>query len=173
MLRTVNGLNFEYIKCPTLKCPTRSVKLEDLERYILDGLKKELKDFNYFVDNYAQEIKKQRSNIEKEIEILTIELNKKLEMIERACEMLESGIYTKELFTRRVNVLETDIKALKNKPIEDDEKAYKAIPILEKVLQKYSSVDTKEKNLLLKLIIERVEYTRLQEYIDLDIKLLL
>jgi len=180
MLRTVNGLNFEYIKCPTLKCPTRSVKLEDLERYILDGLKKELKDFNYFVDNYAQEIKKQRSNIEKEIEILTIELNKKLEMIERACEMLESGIYTKELFTRRVNVLETDIKALKesiedlkNKPIEDDEKAYKAIPILEKVLQKYSSVDTKEKNLLLKLIIKRIEYTRLQEYIDLDIKLLL
>lgn len=180
MLRTVNGLNFEYIKCPTLKCPTRSVKLEDLERYILDGLKKELKDFNYFVDNYAQEIKKQRSNIEKEIEILTIELNKKLEMIERACEMLESGIYTKELFTRRVNVLETDIKALKesiedlkNKPIEDDEKAYKAIPILEKVLKKYSSLDTKEKNLLLKSIVGRVEYTRLQEYIDLDIKLLL
>lgn len=180
MLRTVNGLNFEYIKCPTLKCPTRSVKLDDLERYILDGLKKELKDFNYFVDNYAQEIKKQRSNIEKEIEILTIELNKKLEMIERACEMLESGIYTKELFTRRVNVLETDIKALKesiedlkNKPIEDDEKAYKAIPILEKVLQKYSSLDTKEKNLLLKSIVKRVEYTRLQEYIDLDIKLLL
>ena len=180
MLRTVNGLNFEYIKCPTLKCPTRSVKLEDLERYILDGLKKELKDFNYFVDNYAHEIKKQRSNIEKEIEILTIELNKKLEMIERACEMLESGIYTKELFTRRVNVLETDIKALKesiedlkNKPIEDDEKAYKAIPILETVLKKYSSLDTKEKNLLLKSIVKRVEYTRLQEYIDLDIKLLL
>lgn len=180
MLRTVNGLNFEYIKCPTLKCSTRSVKLEDLERYILDGLKKELKDFNYFIDNYAQEIKEQKANIEKEIEILTIELNKKLEMIERVCEMLESGIYTKELFTRRVNVLETDIKALKesiedlkNKPIEDDEKAFKAIPILETVLKKYSSLDTKEKNLLLKSIVKRVEYTRLQEYIDLDIKLLL
>lgn len=180
MLRTVNGLNFEYIKCPTLKCPTRSVKLEDLERYILDELKKELKGFNYFIENYAQEVKEQRANIEKEIELLTIELNKKLEMIERACEMLESGIYTKELFTRRVNVLEGDIKALKesiealkSKPIEDDEKAFKAIPILETVLEKYNNLDTPEKNLILKSIVGRVEYTRLQDYIDLDIKLLL
>lgn len=180
MLRTVNGLNFEYIKCPTLKCPTRSVKLEDLERYILDELKKELKGFNYFIENYAQEVKEQRANIEKEIELLTVELNKKLEMIERACEMLESGIYTKELFTRRVNVLEGDIKALKesiealkDKPIEDDEKAFKAIPILETVLEKYNNLDTPEKNLILKSIVGRVEYTRLQDYIDLDIKLLL
>lgn len=180
MLRTVNGLNFEYIKCPTLKCPTRSVKLEDLERYILDELKKELKGFNYFIENYAQEIKEQKANIEKEIELLTVELNKKLEMIERACEMLESGIYTKELFTRRVNVLEGDIKALKesiealkSKPIEDDEKAFKAIPILETVLEKYNNLDTPEKNLILKSIVGRVEYTRLQDYIDLDIKLLL
>ncbi len=101
-------------------------------------------------------------------------------MIERACEMLESGIYTKELFTRRVNVLETDIKGLKenikaieNKPIQDDEKAFKAIPILEKVLEKYNGLDTEEKNLILKSIVGRVDYTRLQEYIDLQITLLL
>ena len=180
MIRTVNGLNFEYIKCPTLKCPTRSVKLEDLERYILDELKKELKGFNYFIDNYAQEIQAQRYSIDNEIELLNTELNKKLDMIERACEMLESGIYTKDLFTRRVSILEADVKelkenieALKNKPLDDDKKAYKAIPILEKVLEKYNKLDTKEKNLILKSIIEKVEYTRLQEYIDLNISLLL
>lgn len=180
MIRTVNGLNFEYIKCPTLRCATRSVKLEDLERYILDELKKELKGFNYFIENYASQIKEQKESQEREIALLNAELTKKVEMIERACEMLESGIYTKELFTRRVNVLETDIKGLKenikaieNKPIQDDEKAFKAIPILEKVLEKYNGLDTEEKNLILKSIVGRVDYTRLQEYIDLQITLLL
>lgn len=180
MLRTVNGLNFEYVKCPTLKCPTRSVKLHDLERYILEELKKELKSFNYFIDNYASEVQQQRLQIEKEVNLLTIELNKKVSMIEKACEMLESGIYTKELFTRRVSVLEADIdtlkaniEALKNKPVQDDTKAYKAIPILEKVLEKYNNLDIENKNLLLKSIIERIDYTRLQEHIDLDISLLL
>lgn len=180
MLRTVNGLNFEYIKCPTLRCPTRSIKLADLERYIMDEISKELKDFNYFIDNYADEIKEQKEQIEKEIALLNIELNKKVGMIEKACEMLESGIYTKELFTRRVGILEADIStlkdnitALKNKPLNDDTRAYKAIPILEKVLEKYYNLDIENKNLLLKSIIKRVEYTRLQEHIDLDIMLLL
>lgn len=180
MLRTVNGLNFEYVKCPTLKCATRSVKLHDLERYILEELTKELKNFNYFVDNYAEEVQQQRKQIENEISLLNIELNKKVSMIEKACEMLESGIYTKELFTRRVSVLEADIdplkaniETLKNKPVQDDTKAYKAIPILEKVLEKYNNLDIENKNLLLKSIIERIDYTRLQEHIDLDISLLL
>lgn len=180
MLRTVNGLNFEYIKCPTLKCPTRSVKLENLERYILDGLKKELKGFNYFVNNYAQEIQAQRYNVKKEIELLNTELTKKIDMIERACEMLETGVYTKELFTRRVDVLENDIKtikesiaALNTETTDDDEKAFKAIPKLEKVLEQYNTLDIENKNILLKSIIKSVEYTRLQEYIDLNIELLL
>jgi hypothetical protein len=41
------------------------------------------------------------------------------------------------------------------------------------VLEKYNGLDTEEKNLILKSIVERVEYTRLQEYIDLHITLLL
>jgi len=94
--------------------------------------------------------------------------------------MLESGIYTKELFTRRVGVLENDIEAIKDNinklketTIEDDGRAYKAIPILEKVLEKYHGLNSQEKNLILKSIIESIEYTRLKDDVALNIKLLL
>lgn len=180
MIRKINALKFEYITCPSLKCNNRSLKLEKLENLILNELKNELKDFNYFLDNYSSEIKAKRNKVANEIAILEKELAKKLDMVERACEMLESGIYSKELFTRRVSVLETDIKALKKNigvlkenPIEDDTRAYKAIPILEKVLDKYNTLDAKEKNLLLKSIVERVVFTRLEDDTDLEITLLL
>jgi len=180
MIRKINALKFEYITCPSLKCNNRSLKLEKLENLILNELKNELKDFNYFLDNYSSEIKSKRDKVANELAILEKELAKKLDMVERACEMLESGIYSKELFTRRVSVLETDIKTLKENigvlkenPIEDDTRAYKAIPILEKVLDKYSTLDAKEKNLLLKSIVERVVFTRLEDDTDLEITLLL
>lgn len=180
MIRKINALKFEYITCPSLKCNTRSLKLETLESILLDELKKELKGFNYFLDNYGEQIKTEKEKVAVELAILETELEKKLNMIETACEMLEAGIYTKELFTRRISVLEDDIKAIKenisnikNTPLEDDTRAYKAIPILEKVLEKYNNLDAKEKNLLLKSIVERVEFTRLEHDTSLNITLLL
>lgn len=180
MIRKINALKFEYLTCPSLKCENRSQKLETVEGLILDELKQELKGFNYFLENYSDEIKAKREKVTSEIALLESELTKKLDMLERACEMLEAGIYTKELFTRRVGVLETDIKALKENisslkesPLEDDTRAYKAIPILEKVLEKYNDLDAKEKNLLLKSIVGRIEFTRLEEDTSLNITLLL
>ena len=180
MIRKINALKFEYITCPSLKCNTRSLKLESLENIILDELKKELKDFNYFLDNCAEKIKTEKEKVTAELALLENELAKKLNMIETACEMLESGIYTKELFSRRIGVLESDIQAIKenisiikNKPLEDDTRAYKAIPILEKVLEKYNTLNANEKNLLLKSIVGRIDFTRLEEETSLDITLLL
>lgn len=180
MIRKINALKFEYLTCPSLKCNNRSQKLETVEGLILDELKQELKGFNYFLDNYSAEIKAEKEKIAVELALLETELEKKLGMIERACEMLEGGIYTKELFTRRISVLEDDIKAIreniskiKNTPLEDDTRAYKAIPILEKVLEKYNTLDAKEKNLLLKSIVERIDFTRLEETTSLNITLLL
>lgn len=180
MIRKINALKFEYLTCPSLRCNTRSQKLETVEGLILDELKQELKGFNYFLENYSAEIEAKRNKITSDIALLESELAKKLDMLERACEMLEAGIYTKELFTRRVGILETDIKtlkenisSLKESSLEDDTRAYKAIPILEKVLEKYNDLDAKEKNLLLKSIVGRIEFTRLKEDTSLNITLLL
>ena len=100
-------------------------------------------------------------------------------MLNRACEMLEEGIYTIDKFKERSACLERDISAIENKineikesPIEDDTRVKNSIPILEKVIEKYYSLGVKEKNLLLKSIIETIEYTRLGQEVELSISLL-
>jgi hypothetical protein len=81
--------------------------------------------------------------------------------------MLEEGIYTKEKYLSRVNILEADLKALKTNleslkstSFDESDRLKNAIPILSKVLDEYWNLNPKEKNELLKSIIEKVEYTK-------------
>ena len=89
-------------------------------------------------------------------------------MIDKACEMLELGVYSKEKYISRVNVLESELNLLKSnlEAVKDaivvceDKKIRKAIPILEKVLDEYWTFDVKQKNDILKSIIEKIEYSK-------------
>ena len=90
-------------------------------------------------------------------------------MLNKACEMLEMGIYDLDMFLNRTNQINADKEALKNKlneidtvPMRNVERVRTAIPILEKCLDEYWSLDARSKNEMLKAIIERVEYTKLQ-----------
>ena len=100
--------------------------------------------------------------------ILMKEITKKEGMVERCCEMLEEGIYTKEKYLSRVKVLEEDLSALNSNlealnsiSFDDDKKAIKTIPILEKVLDEYWNLTGKQKNEILKSFIEKIEYTKI------------
>ena len=81
--------------------------------------------------------------------------------------MLEEGIYSKEKYVTRVNILNKDITALKSnleeiKASTFDEyyRSVNAIPIMSKVLDEYWNLNPTEKNNLLKTIIEKVEYIK-------------
>lgn len=177
--RKKNKSGNEYLTCPRNTCNNKSSRLEDVETQLLNEIKVALKDFNYFLENSEDELNDKRAKRANELNLLNTELTKKEAMLERACEMLEQGIYTIDLFKKRTDAVENDIKQLKaritelnNTPIEDDKKAMQAIPILEKVLEKYPSLNAKEKNLLLKSIIENVLYTRIEDDIQLNIALM-
>jgi DNA invertase Pin-like site-specific DNA recombinase len=158
----------EYIKCIRYGCKTSSAYMEAVEKKIIEELKVELANFNVFLDNYSEEIKRKNKLQEDEIKILTKEINKRNKMIDKACEMLELGVYTKEKYVSRVNVLESELSVLKSnlEAIKDtivvceDKKIRKAIPIFEKVLNEYWTFDVKQKNDILKSIIEKIEYTK-------------
>ena len=88
-------------------------------------------------------------------------------MFDRACEMLELGVYTKEKYLERVNILESDIKALKERITalqssfnNEESRVRKAIPILEKCLDAYWGLNAQEKNDLLKSFIDHIEYSK-------------
>ncbi len=178
MLRKVNSCGVAYLSCDRLGCKTKSTKLELVENQILKELKEALDGFNYFLDNSADLLKEKRLSKEKELHLLNNELSKKETMLEKACELLESGVYSIDLFKKRTASIENDIREinkriveLENTEITDDLKISSAIPILEKVLDKYETLDVKSKNLLLKSIIDNIVYKKLDDDFKLDITL--
>lgn len=158
-----------YIYCGTRHCSTSSTNLLDVEKSVIDELKQELHGFNYFIENYGDEIEKKKDNRQKEIDLINKEIIKKEKMLNRCCEFLEEGIYTKEKYTQRVNTLDSELATLKSKlkelessNIDEKEESIKnAIPVLEKVVSnEYWNLTAEERNKLLKSIIEKVEYSK-------------
>lgn len=173
-------------RCP-LYCGNISSNCDLVEHKLIDELKEELKNFNYFLENTNQELNKKKEQIENEKSILIKEISKKENMIDRCCEMLEEGIYTKEKYLKRINTLESELNALQSNlerlndiSFDDEEKALRTIPILEKVLDEYWNLTGKQKNEILKSFIDKIEYTKTtptrgqinnDKYIDLKIYL--
>lgn len=180
MRRCPNGRGSYVYRCITHGCKNRRIVCPAIETALLEKLKTELKDFNYLLDNYEDELKSKRQKRDEEIEIISKEIEKQHNAINVACEMLESGVYTKELFTKRTNIIEDKLKELnaqltelENLEIKEDERANKALPILSKVIDKYDTLDAKEKNNLLKKIIKSIDYTRLEDDFILNVELLI
>lgn len=159
----------EYFRCITINCPQVLSYFDIVEKKVIEELKEVLKNFNYFIENYGAEVKKQNEAREAEVALLQKEIDKKKGMFDKACEMLELGVYTKEKYLERVNILESDISSLNSQisalqsSFNDEEaRARKAIPILEKCLDAYWDLNAQEKNDLLKSFIERIEYKKTQ-----------
>lgn len=157
----------EFFRCLKPNCPTIMCYLDELEKKVIEELKEELKNYNYFIENYGEEVKKQNKSQEVEIALLQKEIDKKTGMINKACEMLELGVYSKEKYLERVNVLESDIKALRGQITalqssfnNEEARVRKAIPILEKCLDAYWGLNAQEKNDLLKSFIDHIEYSK-------------
>lgn len=167
-LKTSSKRNNKYIlECNNKQCSNLSAYFNFVENKLIEELQQELKNFNYFLENTADENKKLKEINIKEKEIIKANIEKKKIKIERCCEMLEDGIYTKDRYLERVKVLENELnilnnkyKELENKKFDKEDKIKNAIPILENVLKEYWNLDNKSKNILLKTIIKKVEYTK-------------
>ncbi len=156
--------------CSLSHCKTVSSELDLVEDRLIKALNQKLADYIYYVDNYEVSIKKELKNnsralerIEKEI----VKLNKRLKNAKTFYELedytREEYLETKEEVTKALEKLEEEkSKILKSK---DDEKLIrikKAIPVLADCLKKYNTLTIPEKNQLLKTIINKVTYTKLE-----------
>ena len=115
---------------------------------------------------------------------LQIELNKTQLQLNNLYDLLEQGIYNKETFIERLNVLKSKIDDLEGQIIkidEDCEKISKSknnkevlIPKIENVINTYSSTDDIIlKNKLLKSVLKKVNYTKINPKDKDDFKLVL
>lgn len=165
---------YEYLTCVNPSCSVhRSVRLDKVEPLVLKELKTAFEGFNYFLDVPPVE------DHGEELEMLQNELTAKQSQFERACEMLEQGIYSIERFKTRSTAIQKEIETisariedLENTP-QDDQRAQKAIPILEKVLDQYDTLNRTAKNDLLRAIIKKITITPADDGFSLDLDLLL
>lgn len=164
----MNGSKVKYLSCNTINCSTHSNKYDDVESQLLLELSEALRGFQKYVEDNSSRIELKASERAILADRIDAEINKKESMLERCCELLEEGIYTKEKYLQRVKILEDDLAGLletKNQisyshDEEEMENIKTGIPILEKCIQKYDQLDVVAKNEILRSLIDKIEYEK-------------
>lgn len=156
--------------CSRPRCKCVSSDLELVEERILKTLKIIKEEYKTYINNYEEVIKQEISNNKDLIELIDHEIDKTNLQIEKACELVETGAYTQDLFIKRTNVLNEQLESLINQKkelskVKDKTKEFnhrkKAIPILEDILSKYSNqLTAEEKNELLSVIVKKIIYKK-------------
>lgn len=156
-----------YLKCNSLHCKTVASRLDNIENKVIEELRAELQGFKYYLDNQAEEDKRKVEKRNNEISLVFAAIKKKDKALDTCCELLEDGIYSREQYFKRVNLLTKEREALQAnlealKAISDDksETIRSTVPILEKCLNKYYSLDVSERNKILKSLISKILYIR-------------
>ena len=154
-----------------------------VEERLLKSLKLLLSDYKIkIINNDDSDIISLLDINNKNIDDFKNELDKNKSQLNKTYDLLEQGIYTNEVFLERSNYLKQQIKDI-NEHIEELEKENKnilkrknnkeiLIPKIEKVIDSYYETDDiKMKNNLLKDVLEKVEYTKINPSDKDDFKL--
>ncbi len=158
--------------CPTQNCDNVSSQLHYVEQHLLDSLR-------HWVVQYQIEMKKRESQQkvrswavnEKALKRLEIEYQTLNHQLDNTHDLLEQGVYTAEMFldrtkkiTERMKQNEAEQEAMREKLQQFrrmDENRQTLIPKIEHLLEVYNSLSSaKEKNEMLKEVLERVTYRK-------------
>lgn len=154
--------------CSSINCKCVSSYLEVVEKALIDKLKEELEKRTFFLDNYEQELKKEKVSNTKELK----EVNAKIEeingYIKNAIKKNAMDLITDEQFLELKTDFESELKPLLKRQEElannkDEERIIqykKSIPILDHCVNDYDLLTIEEKNELLKTFIDKVTYKK-------------
>lgn len=149
--------------CPKSNCKNKESLLSLVENRILNSLDQALKKYKisiYPIDKAKDNKKMLLSYFEKEIK-------KKQQQLNKSCELLEEGIYSKELFIEREKKLTLELKQLEQEKHQIKQKKKEInsispkIPNLENLFNFYQeNISIEQKNLLLHSLIDKVIYQK-------------
>lgn len=174
--------SYPTIRCVRSKCPNTSIKLDLIERLILDTLAAWLRDYSVPIDapqSSADPDAEERS-------ALTAQLDTLNRQRDRLHDLLEQGVYTIEVFSERLARLNESIQSVSasldaldsQKNISREDAIRNLLPQIAHVLESYNAATPKQKNELLKSVIARAEYTKTKrcfrnddpaQYVTIDI----
>lgn len=163
--------------CPNTKCDNISSKLYIVEEKIISSLREWLKNYQINFDGYIDEVTNKRKIIlEENIISLERELEQQNRKLANVYDYFEEGTYSREMFSERCSLISSTINSIKanieefNKQLEiehkKDEGKKAIVPKVQNVLDIYPTLETpEEKNLLLKTVVKKVEYLKIQKAI--------
>jgi site-specific DNA recombinase len=139
-----------------------------IEDKIITSLKTILQEYYYYINNYEEEHIKNKKNYDVQIRKIDKQVEKLKHQHIKACELLESEVYSLDLFRERSSSINEEIKKLNNQKeelvkLQDEskvERMIQAIPKLENCINNYNTLGPEEKNKLLKTILNKVYYTK-------------
>lgn len=160
----------DMLMCTNQNCDMMGSCLQRIESEILEDLKKQLANFNYYIANYEKEIIKEQVNSKKTI----ARLNKQIENLKKERKNLirkqnqeehaiphEDYVEIKGDIESELNELIAQVEEFENNDDNDTLARYKkAVPILEECLNEYNNWNIPQKNEGLKSIIERITYSK-------------
>lgn len=158
---------YDYMVCNYTGCKTVSVKSADMEDALIKWLKDYTTTYDAMVTDFNDDAIQSQQHIVKDLQD---RLDTLLKQRSSLFDLLEQGIYTKEIFLARSNELEDRIKKCSNdiKLAEDalaQEVAIKKdranfAPRCQKALESWDSLDVAEKNSVLKTLVEKIVFTK-------------
>ena len=148
-------------RCPNLQCECGSIYIDAVEKEMIEQLQDWVNGYSVTIGNETKS--NDRAKIVKDtISNLNAETLKISSQIDKACELLELGVYDKDMFISRSQTLKNRQIEIKEKlselelELEEINKAdngIQSLPKVQKILDNYFDYDTKTKNMLLKEIV--------------------
>ena len=160
------GKTPDTLMCPISHCKNISSYINVVETKVIDNLKGIVKQYDTFIDDI--EIQAQTKNYDNLIKNLNKEIETLKLQFQKACELLELGVYSINEFQKRKDTLSEEIDT-KNKAIvklkkeQNDtitNKYDSLIPQIKQIIKIYDKLTIQEKNDLLKSIIKRITYLK-------------
>lgn len=164
---TQNGAKYDTIICKTDGCPTVGCSLDVLEHSLIDHLSEWVA--GYELEEIVPESRV--PELEKLLSATENELTSLLSQKDNLYDLLEQGVYSTEVFLERSHVLQDRISETEGKILslrneiayerENDAHIHSFIPSCKELLGCYWDMNAGDRNRMLKLLIESVEYKKL------------
>ena len=161
----------DYLICQYAGCATVAIELEELENAVLEWIRNYIAD--YKVNNFESTDDSEQESLRSILVNLEKEKETTLKQRGSLFDLLEQGIYTKEIFFERSAALEDKIKDF-DKKIEsvnadivrlDLSKKNRStfVPKCQELLNAWDTFDAADKNTALKNVIERIDFTKTEK----------
>lgn len=152
--------------CNTPGCHNVSCKLSFLEREILEVLREWLDGYQLTESSAWKKNRNQRKTKEERTNnLLEKEIEKQYHKLEKVYTFLEDGTYTKDVFEKRKQIIEKEIKQLERQKEQEKVETKKKIDKrkieeLDNIMDLYEELKMEEKNRFLKLFLQKVYYQK-------------